>query len=86
MGWGAAYAFYEENRAWLNSPEEAYELLYPHRVSDKSGFQRSRCPLCNKRLTNRRGVEDHLQAVHAKRLAEDKVLEWRAFCNKQRDR
>lgn len=62
MGWSAAEAFYQENRDWLDSPEEAYEHLYGR--SGKQAKRKNRCPICNKRMRSESGILDHLRDYH----------------------
>ena len=64
MGWGAAQAFYEENRSWCSSIEEAYECLYGSRGKPREGPPKNKCQLCGKRLRSARGLRDHMRDKH----------------------
>ncbi|WP_170759929.1 hypothetical protein [Ruegeria lacuscaerulensis] len=64
MGEGAALQFYLDNQSWIDSPEQAYEILYPQRKVDRSKSQKTRCPRCKRRFKSGVGVLQHMRDVH----------------------
>lgn len=63
MGWGAAYAFYNQNRDWLDDPQDAHDILYGGRKKPKALKMRL-CPICHKGLTTDAGRRMHMRDVH----------------------
>lgn len=55
-------AFYEENSSWLDSPEDAYNVLYGRYDVKKS--QKHKCDICGKKCKNVEGVAAHKAAKH----------------------
>lgn len=68
MGWGAADAFYEANRSWLESPEDAYDVLYGGRDEPRQNRKPHKCAICGKRFRSEQGAQAHLTSFHARRL------------------
>lgn len=65
MGWGAAYALFEECGDWLDSPDDAYAMLYGD--PDKPAKKRThRCPHCGRKLKSQAGRDQHIRDVHAR--------------------
>lgn len=69
MGIGAAIAYYEENSDWLDSPEQAFEVLYGHR--NKASCKKHACPRCGRKFKSNRAVDDHMRDTgHAQKGGE----------------
>lgn len=65
MGWGAAQAFYEENKSWLDSPEDAYECLYGKPKTEKRPSSKSHvCAKCEKRFRKQYSLTQHMRDAH----------------------
>jgi len=62
MGWGAAQAYYEENSDWLDSVEDAYDVLYPSRADAPKN--KATCPLCGRGMKSYAALRDHLRNYH----------------------
>lgn len=62
MGWGAADAFYQSNRAWLDSVEDAYDVLYGG--GGMSNSSKRRCPICGNRSRDAKAVVRHMRLTH----------------------
>jgi len=64
MGWGAAQQFYEDNSAWVDSPEQAYEILYGK--ADRPAKKKPACGLCGRKFRSKRALTDHMRDRHEK--------------------
>ena len=67
MGWGAAQAFYEENSGWLDSPEDAYEVLYGKEDRPTKTKRKHACEKCGNRFRSASARDQHFRDVHAKK-------------------
>lgn len=69
MGWGAAQVFYEENSSWLDSVEDAYDVLYG--TPKQTTKRKNKCDICGKRLKNARGLQDHIRDKHGQQQSQE---------------
>ena len=66
MGWGAAQAYYEENSGWLDSPEDAYEVLYGREDKPTKTKRKYACEKCGKRFKSAAARDHHHRDLHQK--------------------